>query len=151
MTIIFPDDTKATKDDIRDAIGQTVTFILEGAVTPCAVCSGADLYDGINEVSLDAWCATCSGNYWIISDVTSEVTAHVRWRTQDQLNMGQTGLTYEGDCSVTIDIDALTDAQLGAIREVRVDNRKVQPYRMIYRGVPNRDRIKIICREWEKE
>ena len=51
MTIEFP-STKTIKDAIREGIGQTVTFLLQGDATACPTCSGADLYDSINELSL---------------------------------------------------------------------------------------------------
>jgi hypothetical protein len=150
MTIEFP-STKTTKDAIRDAIGQTVTFIIGGAATACPTCSGLGLYDGTNEASLDPYCSVCSGLYWIVSDISTEVTAHVRWRTQDQPDMGVAGETFDGDCSITIDIDDISEANIVKIKEVRADSRKLQVYRTIYRGVPQRDRIRFICREWAKE
>jgi hypothetical protein len=150
MAIEFP-ATKDTKDAIRQAIGQTVTFVLRGDPTPCPVCSGLDQYDPINESSLNPFCTTCSGLYWLIGDVTSGINAHVRWRTEDQPNMGVAGQTMEGDCSITISVDALSSANIVKIRHVIADSRKLQVYRTIYRGVPQRDRIRFVCKEWGKE
>lgn len=150
MTIQFP-TTKAKKDAIRDTIGQTVTFVLEGVATPCPVCSGADLYDSVNELSLDQWCSTCSGRYWIVSDVDEEVTAHVRWRTGDESDWGIAGETLAGDCIITVAIDSLSDDQIVKIKEVRADSRKLEVFRTIKRGVPTRDRIRFVCREVGKE
>ena len=150
MTITFP-VTKSTKDAIRQVIGQTATFVIRGVATPCPVCSGLDFYDEINEVSLDPYCVTCSGQYWTTADVYSGVVAHVRWRTQDQPDMGVGGETFEGDCFITIDINAISASNIVKIKEVRVDSRKLQVYRTIYRGVPARDRIRFVCREWGKE
>ena len=150
MTITFP-ATKPTKDAIRQAIGQTVTFIIRGVATACPVCSGLDYYDEVNEASLDPYCTTCSGQYWITADVYSGVVAHVRWRTQDQPDMQVGGETFDGDCIVTIDVDAISSSNIVKIKEVVADSRKLQVYRTIYRGVPQRDRIRFICREWGKE
>jgi len=150
MTINFP-STKATKDAIRNAIGQTVTFVIRGEATACPVCSGLDLYDGVNEVSLDPYCETCSGYYWITSDVSSGVVAHVRWRNEDEPDRGVGGSIPEGNCYVTIDIDALSEDSIVKIKEVIVDSRKLQVYRAIHRGVPQRDRIRFVCKEWGKE
>lgn len=150
MTITFP-ATKTTKDAIRQVIGQTVTFVIRGVATACVVCSGLDYYDEVNEASLDPYCTTCSGLYWITADVLSGVVAHVRWRTQDQPDMGVGGETREGDCFITIDIDAISPANIVKIKEVRVDSSKLQVYRTIHRGVPTRDRIRFVCREFGKE
>lgn len=150
MTITFP-TTKSTKDTIREAIGQTVIFVIRGDPTACPVCSGLDLYDEINEASLDPYCTTCSGQYWITIDTLSGITAHVRWRTQDQPNMEVGGETLEGDCYITIDINAISKANIVKIKEVRADSNKLQVYRTIYRGVPDRDRIRFVCREFGKE
>lgn len=150
MTITFP-STKSTKDAIRVVIGQTVTFVIRGDATPCPTCSGLDYYDEVNEASLDPYCTTCSGQYWITADVFSGVTAHVRWRTQDQPDKMVGGETFDGDCSITIDINAISSSNIVKIKEVRADSRKLQIYRTIYRGVPTRDRIRFVCREFGKE
>lgn len=151
MPITFP-TTKLTKDEIRNAIGQLATFVIRGNPTPCTVCSGLDYYDEVNEVSLDPYCTVCSGAYWVTSDTISGVIAHVRWRnTQDQPDMMVGGETFDGDCFVTIDINALSASNIVKIKEVIVDSRKLQIYRAIYRGVPSRDRIRFVCREFGKE
>ncbi len=143
--------TKPTKDAIRDAIGQVVTFVLQGDATPCPVCSGLGQYDEVNEASLNTFCDVCSGLYWLIADVESGVMAHVRWRLQDQPNKDVAGETFEGDASITIDINDLSPANIVKIRHVVADSRKLQVYRAIYRGVPTRDRVRFICKEWAKE
>ena len=150
MTISFP-ATKATKDAIRNAIGQTVTFVIRGDPTACPVCSGLDQYDGVNEASLNPYCTVCSGQYWITDDVYSGVVAHVRWRTQDEPDFGVGGSTPEGDCYITIDINAISESNIVKIKHVIADSRKLQIYREIHRGVPSRDRIRFVCREWGKE
>jgi len=148
--IQFP-TTKPTKDAIRDAIGHLVTFVIRDEATPCPVCSGLDQYDEVNEASLNPFCSTCSGLYWLISDLTSGIMAHVRWRIEDQPNMDVAGETFDGDASITIASDALSEANIVKIRYIEADSRKLQVYRTIYRGVPTRDRIRFICKEWAKE
>ena len=150
MTIIYP-STKTIKDEIRNAIGQTVTFLVQGDPTSCPVCSGSGYYDGVNELSLDPFCTTCSGKYWITSDTTTDVVAHVRWRVQDEPNMQVAGEIPVGDCSVTIGYDALGAIGVAQIKEIYADSRRLQIYRTIYRGVPDRDRIRFVCREFAKQ
>lgn len=146
----FP-ETKTVKDLIRDAIGQTVTFTIRGNVSACSVCSGANLYDSVNEVSLDPFCDVCSGMYWITQDTTSGVVAHVRWRSGDESDFGIAGETLIGDCSITVSVDDLPDSQIVKVKGVIADNRKLEIFRTIERGVPSRDRIRFICREVGKE
>lgn len=150
MSIEFP-TTKSIKDEIRNAIGQTVTFVLGDSYSACPVCSGLGYYDEINEASLDSWCATCSGSYWIVGEVNSEIIAHVRWLTGDQSDYGIAGESLEGDCIITIANDSLTENQIASVREIIADSRKLFPYKSIYRGVPTRDRIRFTCRETGKE
>lgn len=125
--------------------------MIRGVQTPCPVCSGLDYYDEVNEASLDPYCTTCSGKYWITSDIESGVMAHVRWRTQDQPDMTVGGEIFDGDAMITIANDGLSEANIVKVKEIVADSRRLQIYRTIYRGVPTRDRIRFVCREWGKE
>lgn len=145
----FP-STKATKDAIRNAIGVSTTFVIQGSPTACSICEPSG-YDPVNESSLDPFCPECSGLYWITEDDNIDLIAHVRWSRGDELNRDVAGMTLDGDCSVTIGIDDLTTEQLGKIKQVIVDGRTLEVYRSIYRGVPERDRIRITCKEFGKE
>jgi hypothetical protein len=102
-------------------------------------------------LSLDQFCTTCSGSYWVTQDTESEITAHVRWRSGDESDYGIAGEVLAGDCIVTIGIDSLSSAQIVKIKELRVDDRKLKISRTIERGVPTRDRIRFICLEVGKE
>lgn len=150
MALQFP-NTKSTKDEIREAIGQTATFYLGGTFTACPTCSGLNHYDEINEASLDSWCTTCSGSYWIVTELTSGIVAHVRWRTGDEPQYGIAGESFAGDCIITIDINALTSNQISSIIEIRADSKRLVPFRTVKRGVPTRDRVRFLCREFSKD
>ena len=150
MSIEFP-NTKATKDAIRGAIGQSVTFVIQGDPTPCPVCSGLDDYDPVNESSMNSFCDVCSGLYWITADTTIDIVSHVKWKTQDQPNMGVAGVTYDCDCTITVDIDDISTSDIDKVQYVIADARKLQVYRTIYKGVPTRDRIRFVLKEWDKE
>jgi hypothetical protein len=150
MTIQFP-ITKTIKDAIRQEIGQTVTFVMQGDAAACEVCSGLGYYDSVNDTSLDPFCTTCSGKYWIVQDVASGIVAHVRWRTGDESDFGIAGATFTGDCTVTIDSESLSETQIAKIKEIKADGRYLEVFRMIKRGVPTRDRLRFVCREVGKE
>jgi len=150
MTIQFP-ETKTTKDAIRSAIGQLVTFVIQGQGTACPTCSGLDYYDSVNNLSLNQFCPVCSGAYWLTGDISVDVRAHVRWNTGDESDFGVAGATLAGVCSITIASDALSETQVATIKEVRADDRILKIYRATQRGVPTRDRIRFILRETGKE
>jgi len=148
--INFP-ETKAIKDSIRDAIGQPVTFVMGGDTTACTVCSGLNMYDSVNKLSLNQFCLTCSGNYWLVSDESVVVNTHVRHRTGDESDWGIAGEVLVGDCIMTIDIDSLSDDQIVRIKRLYSDDREFRILKTIKRGVPTRDRIRFVCRLVGKE
>lgn len=148
--INFP-ETKAIKDSIRDAIGQSVVFVIGGEATACSTCSGLNLYDSVNELSLNQFCTVCSGSYWIVSDTQHTITAHVRHRTGDESDWGIAGDVLVGDCIMTIGIDELSDNQIVKIKKVFSDDREFRIFKTIKRGVPTRDRVRFLCRLVGKE
>jgi len=150
MTIQFP-ATKNIKNAIRQEIGQTVVFVIQGVPHACTVCSGANLYDSVNDTSLDPFCPVCSGRYWLVEDVESGILSHVRWRTGDESDFGIAGATFTGDCTVTIDAESLSEDQIVKIKKIKADNRYLKAFRTIKRGVPTRDRIRFVCKEVGKE
>jgi hypothetical protein len=58
MSITFP-ETKTIKEEIREAIGRNVDFILVGSGNVCPVCSSGGLFDEVNQTSLDSFCEVC--------------------------------------------------------------------------------------------
>lgn len=143
--IQFP-QTKTTKNEIREAIGRPTTFILTGDKSECPTCSGAGFYDSVNELSLNPFCAVCSGAYWIVGDVSIDLVAHVRHRTGDESDWGIAGSVDVGDCTITISIDDLSDSQIVRLKEIVTDGRRFRVFRTIKRGVKERDRIRFSCR-----
>jgi hypothetical protein len=145
----FP-QTKEIKDEIRNAIGVPVDFILQGQPFACSGCAVSGLYDSINETSLNSFCPICSGKYWITEDDTLTITAHVRWKSGDQPDRTIGGETMDGDCWITVSSTDLTNDQVSAIKEIQVDKKQLEVYQTVYRGVPTRDRIRFTCRENSK-
>jgi len=143
--IQFP-QTKHTKDAIRNVIGRPVTFIIQGEPSACPVCSGADLYDSVNELSINQFCPTCSGAYWFTADSGINLVGHVRHRTGDEEDWGIAGSVITGDCTITIGIDDLSEDKIVKIKEIRTDGRRFRVFRAIKRGVQERDRIRFLCR-----
>jgi len=145
----FP-TTKTIKDAIRDAIGQQVTFICEGTYEACPTCSGLGYYDEINQTSLDSTCTVCSGAYWLFTDSKVTAVAHVRWSRMDEPNREMSGKTTDGECYITVSVDSLTPTQVNTIKEIQADSRRLNVYRTVYKGVPTRDRITFVAKEFTK-
>jgi hypothetical protein len=139
--------TKTIKDAIRADIGQSVTFVMEGTEVPCSSCLVSGYYDSVNNVSLDQFCPTCSGNYWITNDSNAIIVSHVRWITGEQSDFGIAGDIKQGDCIVTVDIDSLSEEQIANVKHVLIDDKKLEIFRTIKRGVPERDRYRFTLRE----
>ena len=145
MTLSFP-STKTIKDELRSVVGKEVIFVILTSGTLCTTC---DL-DTVNNVSLDPFCPECSGIGYINFEDEESLTAHVRWSAMDQPEFGPAGQTFEGDVAITIDIDDLTSVQVAKVKKIVVDEREVQPYKTIYRGIPTRDRLRFVCKEMKK-
>lgn len=145
--MIFP-STKTIKDEIRDAIGITATFIFEGVQTECSICSASGYLDSINKKSLWAFCPICSGEYYFLSSVSSGIVAHVRWGFGDESDHGIGGDILAGQCTITIASDAISPSSISKIKEIQVDGKRVEPFRHTYRGVPTRDRIRFQTKEF---
>lgn len=148
MTIVFP-STKTTKDDIRNAIGVTATFVFGGVEEACPDCSVSGYLDLANQTSLNSFCPICSGAYYIVHEVASGIMAHVRWGYGDQSDHGIAGEILAGICTVTIASDSITN--ISNIKEVRVDGKKLEVKSHIYRGAHSRDRIRFTCQEFGVE
>jgi len=144
MTITFPSDTKDVIDSIRSAIGREVTFYTY-TLSGCSVCS----LDPITNTSVDSFCTTCSGSYWIKTLVGTNVNAHITWGNSEQLNWVSAGQFINGDCRVQIEY---TNTNLTLVNQsdyVEVDGRKFSINDRIYRGVPEINRILLDLKENE--
>jgi len=149
MTITFPSDTKDKIDDIRDAIGRTITFNSSVRQTACTI-SGCSL-DPVTNVSTNSFCPTCGGNYWI--DVISgyPITAHVRWNSMDKGVGYSAGELFEGECRAQIEYTTSNITIVNSSETVQVDGKLMSIDRRIYKGVPTLNRIVLILNEEEKD
>jgi len=149
MAITFPSDTKDKIDDIRDAIGRTITFNSYAGQTGCTA-SGCSL-DPVTGVSTNSFCPTCGGNYW--TDVISghEITAHVRWNSMDKGVGYSAGEVFEGECRAQIEYTAANVNIVNTSETVQVDGKLMSIDRRTYKGVPELNRIVLILNEEEKD
>lgn len=145
MTITFPSDTKDTIDDIRDAIGRDITFNIRTGPVACTA-SGCSL-DPVTNTSTNSFCATCGGVYWIVTVTGSSVTAHVRWTSMDKEIRYPAGSVYNGDCRAQIEYSDANVTIINQTETVSVDGKSMSIEKIIYKGVPDINRIVLILNE----
>ena len=149
MTITFPSNTKETIDDIRDAIGRTITFNILVSQSGCPVV-GCNL-DPVTNTSTNSFCPTCGSKYWIDTITGSEVTAHVRWKSMDKDTRYPGGSLFEGECRAQIEYSAANITIINNTKTVEVDGKLMSIEKPIYKGVPELNRIVLILNEEEKD
>ena len=149
MTITFPSNTKEVINDIRDAIGRTITFNTLVSQSGCPVV-GCNL-DPVTNTSTNSFCPTCGSKYWINTYVDSEVTAHVRWKSMDADLWHTGGITWRGDCRAQIEYSAANITILDNSETVQVDGKLMSIEEKIYKGVPELNRIVLILNEEETD
>ena len=149
MTITFPNDTKEKIDDIRDAIGRTITFNTLVSQSGCPV-DGCNL-DPITNTSTNSFCPTCGSKYWIQVFTGADVMAHVRWKSMDADMRYTGGITWEGDCRAQIEYSTENITILDTSETVQVDGKLMSIEKKTYRGVPELNRIVLILNEEETD
>jgi hypothetical protein len=145
--IIWPSDTPEVTDAIRAAIGRAVEFYTISASEPCPLCN----LDPITNTSTDSFCPSCSGEYWIRTYSATTVSGHITWGHLDQMGWETGGQIFEGDARLQI---KYTVANLELVEDVKwlvVDGKKMSIVKVIYRGVPNINRILLDLQEEDKQ
>ena len=147
MAITFPSNTKDIIDDIRDAVGRTITFNVLVSQSGCSACS----LDPVTNTSTDSFCTTCGSKYWINTYTDSEVTAHVRWKSMDKENRYTGGSVFEGDCRVQLEYSAANITIINNSETVEVDGKLMSIEKQAYKGIPELNRIVLILNEEETD
>lgn len=130
-------------DAIRGAIGRDVSFYYVASVSGCPVCE----YDPVNDASTDAFCTTCSGEYWIPVYSGEDVEAHISWGHSEQLGWATGGQLDEGLCRVQIKYTTANSELVDKTKWLVVDERIMLIKRKILRGVKSINRILIDLEE----
>lgn len=147
MVITFPDDTEEVIDAIRSAIGRDITINVTVSGIPCPV-SGCEL-DPITNLSTNQFCQTCNGFHWINTTSGFTVKAHVTWKPSEFDEWVSGGKVVDGDCLVQI---KYTVANLNAVDNAKnyiVDGKTLVKSDIIYRGVPELNRILVALEQEE--
>lgn len=95
---IYPNNTREIIEEIIDQIGREVEFFYVYSSYACPVCN----LDIVTNTSMDSYCPTCSGTYWI--DVYSGVTmsGHVTWKFDYENEFSTGGRYFVGDARVKV-------------------------------------------------
>lgn len=141
MRITFPSNTTEIIDQIREAIGRPVTFVLESGV-PCQVCGGIDPNTGF---AADPFCPTCSGLGYIPTYTGVQVLAHITWGGVDSRDWERGGAVISGDCRIQIKYTPANETLVNRAKYVIIDSRRTKKIRVIKRGVQGINRILVDC------
>lgn len=143
-TITFPEDTEATIDSIRDAIGRPTEWHMV-TLSGCAICE----LDPITNTSTDSFCPVCSGIFWIPSYEVTIISGHVTWGFSEQLGWVTGGQLMEGECRVQIKYTVANLDTIENAKKIFVDGKEMQMEKKTLRGVKNINRILIDLNEKE--
>lgn len=143
MTITFPTNTSNIIDEIRDAIGRSVTFYYVASSVACPVCT----LDPVTNESTDAFCVVCSGSYWIDVYNTYTVSGHITWGPLEILGWQTGGQMQEGDGRVQVKHTNELITVLDTTDYMVVDGKTVEIKNKIYRGVPDINRVILNVKE----
>jgi hypothetical protein len=139
--ISWPSDTVTVIDNIRDTIGRDITIDVETQGVPCPA-SGCGL-DPVTQLSVNQFCITCSGYYWI-NTLSGYVTkAHITWGDADRSLWETGGTILDGDCLVQIKYTVASESAVANAGRFHVDNKILVKKSVDYRGVPAINRMLI--------
>lgn len=143
FNITWPSNTGEVINDIREEIGRDITINVSVTGTPCPDC---DL-DPITNTSLDSFCTTCSGVYWLNTTSGYVIKAHVRWMSADMPLYTQGGAIYEGDCIATLEFTEQNLENVQNSDSFVVDEKDLYLEKYALRGVPSINRIRVFLKE----
>lgn len=146
MQISFPSGTREVIENIINAIGRDVGFV----TSTLSGCYNCDI-DPVTNTSIDSFCGVCSGEYWIPTYSTNNITAHVTWKFADNNDWKTGGYVWNGDGIVKIMysgpyMDIVNDTDFMIVDDKIVDIEKVTLL-----GVPSVNRIILDFKERHKE
>lgn len=147
MSITWPFNTTTVIDDIRDAIGRDITIYQTASGIACTV-SGCAL-DPVTNLSVNSFCPTCSGFYWINTVSGLTMTAHVRLRNIDTPIWTVGGFLLEGDAQFQIKYTVANIAAVDNMEYVIIDDKTFVKKDISLRGVPTVNRIVVALEEKE--
>lgn len=144
---MWPSNTTSVIDDIRGAIGRTVTFHVVASSYECPACG----LDPVTGTAINSFCTVCSGNGIIAVLSGVEVSGHITWGFSELLGWKTGGQLDDGECRVQIKYTIANELLVDNSKFVTVDGREMLISKRILRGVPQINRILIDLIEKDKE
>lgn len=142
----FPANTRQLIEEMISYDGRDVTFYIITTVSGCDSCN----LDPLTNTSVDSYCATCSGMYWIPFYSGWTVTAHVTWGRSEDIQWVTGGMIDNGECQVKFMHTDEAERVVFSSQWVDVDGREMDIDRIILRGVPEINRILVKLKEKER-
>lgn len=148
MNISWPANTRGTIESIIEAIGRTATFYTS-TLSGCTA-SGCGL-DPVTNTSVNSFCETCSGVYWIPTWSGYDIKAHVTWKYSDEYQFNTGGMTFLGDGIIKVMYSGPYMDVINNTEYVVVDGKEVNIQKVTLLGVPSINRISMDFKERSKE
>lgn len=152
MVVIAPFPTPEVSRNIIEQMiaqdGRPVTFYTVESLSGCSLCT----LDPIANTSTDSFCPQCSGEYWIPTYSGTTISGHVTWGGLDEKSWETGGQIDNGQCTVKVMYDDVSDFVVHNSAYVVVDERIMQPLpgKIILRGIPVVNRIIMTLKEKER-
>lgn len=144
MILTFPSNTEEVIDAMRKAIGRDIV-IDTPTVSGCSICT----LNPVTQTSTNPVCPVCNGAYWIITTIPHTVLAHITWGRVENLGWVSGGQYFDGDCLVQIKYTDTNDSIVASGIMYHVDGRTFIKKNIVYRGVPDINRILVNLMEKE--
>lgn len=142
----YPTNTREQIEEILGQIARDVDFYYIYSSEACPTCS----LDVVTNTSVDSFCPTCSGTYWIAHYSGVTMSAHVTWKFDYQNEFETGGRYFVGDARVKV---MHTDERERLIKETKyliVDNKTMNVEKVTLLGAPAVNRIIVDVKELEE-
>jgi len=150
MTINWPSENERVTiiDGIRNAIGREIILNVKISGIPCPDIT--DSLDPITNLSVNQFCPTCFGEYWLEDILPITVTGVITWKGADTPMWSPGGFVFDGDCLIQIKYTASGISNVENAESFVVDNKVMIKKDVTLRGVPQVNRILVTLVQKEK-
>lgn len=142
----YPSNTREQIEEIIGKIGRDVSFYYVYSSQACPDCS----LDPITNTSIDSFCHTCSGEYWIPAYSGVTMSAHITWKYDFGLEYPTGGKVLIGDARVKVLYTSERENIIKASSYLVVDNKTMDIEKVTILGAPAVNRIIVDVKEREE-
>ena len=87
---------------ILTAVGREFQIIFKSSGTPCSICLSSGYYDPVTDSSINSFCPSCYGLYYINASSGISISGHIRWINSETSRWYPGGQIPDGDCIITV-------------------------------------------------